>query len=242
MRNRLAIILILLFFAPFGARGESVGLVLSGGGAKGLSHVGVIKALEENDIPIDYICGTSIGAIVGGLYAIGYSPDEMMALFKSAEFESWYKGLPEPDFATYFALCARELEHEGKRVHFELGRSIVGQCGELISRVLYNKTTPSGRHVAIIDASMTELLRPALYGARHRIINLTPHADGQQIPYMVAGTVCESSDIFARDAVLPELRRGDLVAIESAGAYGMSMASCYNLHNLPTAVYSDEIQ
>lgn len=149
---------------------------------------------------------------------------------------------PIPDFATYFALFARELEHEGKRVHFELGRSIVGQCGELISRVLYNKTTPSGRHVAIIDASMTELLRPALYGARHRIINLTPHADGQQIPYMVAGTVCESSDIFARDAVLPELRRGDLVAIESAGAYGMSMASCYNLHNLPTAVYSDEIQ
>lgn len=81
---------------------------------------------------------------------------------------------PIPDFATYFALFARELEHEGKRVHFELGRSIVGQCGELISRVLYNKTTPSGRHVAIIDASMTELLRPALYGARHRIINLTP--------------------------------------------------------------------
>ena len=82
--------------------GNPWGLSLSGGGAKGLSHVGVIKALEENDIPIDYICGTSIGAIVGGLYAIGYSPDEMMALFKSAEFESWYKGLPEPDFATLF--------------------------------------------------------------------------------------------------------------------------------------------
>ena len=123
MRNRLAIILILLFFAPFGARGESVGLVLSGGGAKGLSHVGVIKALEENDIPIDYICGTSIGAIVGGLYAIGYSPDEMMALFKSAEFESWYKGLPEPDFATYFY----RDEFQPAMVEFSFGSKLVNR-------------------------------------------------------------------------------------------------------------------
>ena len=69
-----------------------MGLVLSGGGAKGLSHIGVIKALEENEIPIDYIAGTSIGSIVGGFYAIGLSPDDMITLFKSKDFESWYKG------------------------------------------------------------------------------------------------------------------------------------------------------
>ncbi len=84
------------------ADAQSVGLVLSGGGAKGLSHVGVIKALEENNIPIDYICGTSMGAIVGGLYAIGLTPDEMLELFKSKEFESWYMGQPEQAYATYF--------------------------------------------------------------------------------------------------------------------------------------------
>ena len=81
---------------------QSVGLVLSGGGAKGLSHIGVIKALEENEIPIDYICGTSIGRIIGALYAIGMSPDEMVALFKTPEFNAWFKGLPEQAYASYF--------------------------------------------------------------------------------------------------------------------------------------------
>lgn len=145
-----------------------------------------------------------------------------------------------PDFENYFAAFARTLDVGNKQIHFELGRSIVGQCGELISRVLYRKTTPTEREVAIIDASMTELMRPALYGAYHRIVNLTS-PDAEQMSCMVAGTVCESSDIFAREVVLPELRRGDLVAIQSAGAYGRSMASCYNLHALPEAVYSDEL-
>lgn len=145
-----------------------------------------------------------------------------------------------PDFESYFAAFARTLDVGNKQIHFELGRSIIGQCGELISRVLYRKTTPTGREVVIIDASMTELMRPALYGASHRIVNLTS-PEAPQMGCMVAGTVCESSDIFARDVVLPELKRGDLVAIQSAGAYGRSMASCYNLHGLPEAVYSDEI-
>lgn len=81
---------------------QSVGLVLSGGGAKGLSHIGVIKALEENEIPIDYICGTSMGSIIGALYAIGMTPDEMVHLFKTPDFEAWYKGLPEQAYASYF--------------------------------------------------------------------------------------------------------------------------------------------
>jgi diaminopimelate decarboxylase len=147
---------------------------------------------------------------------------------------------PVPDFEGYFAAFARTLDVGNKQIHFELGRSIVGQCGELISRVLYRKTTPTGREVAIVDASMTELMRPALYGAHHCIENLTS-PDAPMMNYMVAGTVCESSDIFARDVELPELHRGDMVAIQSAGAYGRSMASCYNLHALPDAVYSDEI-
>lgn len=79
-----------------------VGLVLSGGGAKGLAHIGVIKALEENNIPIDYICGTSMGAIIGGLYAIGYTPEQMLSLIKSPEFASWQKGMPEISYASYF--------------------------------------------------------------------------------------------------------------------------------------------
>jgi Predicted esterase of the alpha-beta hydrolase superfamily len=81
---------------------KKIGLVLSGGGAKGLSHIGVLKALEENNIPIDYVCGTSMGAIVGALYSIGYSPDEMLTLFKSKEFERWYNGQPEKMYASYF--------------------------------------------------------------------------------------------------------------------------------------------
>ncbi|MCI1778946.1 MAG: patatin-like phospholipase family protein [Bacteroidales bacterium] len=98
--------IIVLFFLfctlPSTLGAQSVGLVLSGGGAKGLSHIGVIKALEENDIPIDYISGTSIGAIIGALYAIGYTPDEMVMLFKSKAFESWYSGLPEREYASFF--------------------------------------------------------------------------------------------------------------------------------------------
>ena len=76
--------------------GQKVGLVLSGGGAKGIAHIGVIKALEENNIPIDYITGTSMGAIVGALYAMGYTPDEMLALIKSKEFASWASGKIDP--------------------------------------------------------------------------------------------------------------------------------------------------
>ena len=81
---------------------QRVGLVLSGGGAKGLSHIGVIKALEENNIPIDYICGTSMGAIVGGLYAIGYTTDEMIELFAGKEFDSWSRGEPEYEYGSFF--------------------------------------------------------------------------------------------------------------------------------------------
>ena len=106
------VVLLCLLLVPVPLRAQSVGLVLSGGGAKGLSHIGVIKALEENSVPIDYICGTSIGSIVGGLYAIGMSPDEMIALMKTREFQSWYSGEGEREFFTYLLFLSRkEIPH-----------------------------------------------------------------------------------------------------------------------------------
>ena len=145
-----------------------------------------------------------------------------------------------PNFVEYFSIFNTKLEIPSDMdVHFELGRSIVGQCGELISKVLYNKVTGGGKNFVIIDASMTELLRPALYSAHHAIENLSG-GDGSKV-YTIAGTVCESSDIFERDIELPTLNRGDLISLKSAGAYGSAMASRYNLHDLPISVYSDEI-
>lgn len=84
------VVLFCLFFPE--ASAQKVGLVLSGGGAKGLTHIGIIRALEENNIPIDYITGTSMGAIIGSLYAMGYSPDDMEKLIKSDDFKRWYSG------------------------------------------------------------------------------------------------------------------------------------------------------
>ncbi len=143
---------------------------------------------------------------------------------------------PVPGFDAFFEVFHRHLDLPGQpEIHFELGRSLVAQCGELISRVLYEKATATGRRVAIIDASMTQLIRPALYQAGHQIENLTHRPDTYE--YMVAGNVCESSDVFAERVVLPELRRGDLVSIKTAGAYGSAMASRYNLHDLPESLY-----
>jgi diaminopimelate decarboxylase len=126
-------------------------------------------------------------------------------------------------------------------VHFEFGRSIVGECGELISTVMFNKTTATGRKLLIIDASMTELIRPMLYGSYHNIENITTTSDSTE-KYTIVGTACESTDVFDSNVTMPTSRRGDLLTIKSAGAYGMSMASNYNLHDLPGAVYSDEIE
>lgn len=138
---------------------------------------------------------------------------------------------PVPDFAGYFRTFHENLRvASGQTVHFELGRSIVAQCGELITRVLYTKTTASGSDFAITDAGMTELIRPALYSAHHKIENLTAAAEGRPMGlYSIAGPICESSDIFARDIEFPVSRRGDVLSIRSTGAYGSIMASNYNM-------------
>lgn len=143
------------------------------------------------------------------------------------------------DFKSYFDTFKNGLKlREGQQLHFELGRAIVGQCGSLIARVVFVKESRNKRFV-ILDAGMNDMIRPALYEAHHEIQNLTPtHGNERQI-YDIVGPVCESSDVFARDCELPVTQRGDLIAIRSAGAYGESMASTYNMRSLPGSVFSD---
>lgn len=144
-----------------------------------------------------------------------------------------------PVFQEYFSMLNEFIELlPGQTLHLEPGRSIVGQCGSLISRVLYVKNG-SNTQFAVLDAGMTDLIRPALYQAHHKIGNLT--SDGNMFRYDVVGPICESSDTFAKFIELPETRRGDLIAIYSAGAYGEAMASRYNLRNLPASVFSDDL-
>lgn len=138
------------------------------------------------------------------------------------------------DFESYFGTFREHLDlPEGTDVHFELGRSIVAPCGSLISKVLYVKEGTT-RRFAVIDASMTELIRPALYKAYHRVENIS--SDESEEVYDVVGPVCESSDVFVKGASIDRCRRGDYVAIRSAGAYGESMASKYNCRPLPKSL------
>lgn len=141
-----------------------------------------------------------------------------------------------PDFKSYFGLFNQFLNLQpNQQLHFELGRAIVAQCGNLISKVLYIKKGVN-TNFAIVDAGMTELLRPALYQATHKIENLSSTAPTQK--YDVVGPVCESSDCFGKAIDLPETKRGDLIAIRTAGAYGEVMANGYNLRVLNEVVFS----
>lgn len=135
-----------------------------------------------------------------------------------------------PDFKGYFEQFQQFLAlRPQQQLHFELGRSIVAQCGNLITKVLYVKKGVN-TNFAIVDAGMTDLLRPALYQATHKIENLTTTSTEQE-RYDVVGPICESSDCFAKALLFPITKRGDLIAIRTAGAYGEVMASNYNLRN-----------
>ena len=160
---------------------------------------------------------------VGGGFGINYhQPDEE----------------PIPDFKNYFALFKEFLNLKANQeVHFELGRSIVGQCGSLISRVLYVKKGINTKF-AILDAGMTDLLRPALYQAFHKIENMSSSEALEN--YDVVGPICESSDCFGKAVSLPETKRNDLIAIRSAGAYGEAMASEYNLRKIAKSFFSND--
>lgn len=147
---------------------------------------------------------------------------------------------PIPDFENYFMVFKKFLQiPQHIKIHFELGRSITGQCGSLITKVLYIKDNGQQKF-AIVDAGMNNLIRPALYGAKHKIINLT--ATGAPAKYHVVGPVCETSDCFGKNIIMPETRRGNLLAILSCGAYGEVMESAYNLREHASTVFSDNIE
>ena len=144
---------------------------------------------------------------------------------------------PMPQFKAYFDIFKNGLKlREGQEVHFELGRAIVAQCGSLITRVTYVKKGTVKQFV-ITDAGMTDLIRPALYQAHHKIENITSTEKDTAV-YDVVGPICESSDCFGENETLPITKRGDLLALRTAGAYGEIMASRYNLRTLPHTLYS----
>lgn len=175
------------------------------------------KQLEAHHVTVDNIN-------VGGGLGIDYTHPNKVSV---------------PDFKSYFATYARHLKlRKGQMLHFELGRSVVGQCGSLISRVLYVKQG-TAKQFAILDAGMTDLIRPALYQAYHKIENISSEAPMQT--YDVVGSICESSDVFAKAIDLNECHRGDLVAIRSAGAYGEIMASQYNCRPLPKGYITEDM-
>lgn len=179
----------------------------------------LVGQVEEAGIEVQYIN-------VGGGLGVDYEHPNHKAV---------------PDFKHYFDVFRQYLHvRRSQEVHFELGRSIVAQCGSLITRVLYVKQGV-GKQFAMVDAGMTDLLRPALYHAFHRIENLTNGGAADEV-YDVVGPICESSDVFVRNFSMSTAQRGDMLAIRSAGAYGEIMASQYNLRRLPGHVTSDEIR
>lgn len=195
-----------------------------------VESVFTLEAQRMNDIVAEF---ESLGVVVenidfGGGLGIDYqNPDEN----------------PVPDFRTWLkALSSNLVRKPGQHVHIEPGRAIVGQCGSLISQVLYVKNGQN-KDFVILDAGMNDLIRPALYQAYHRVENISARLRGDNAlrAYDVVGPVCESSDVWGEGRMLPETRRGDLVALRSAGAYGSVMASRYNCKDLAPAVFSDEL-
>lgn len=145
-----------------------------------------------------------------------------------------------PDFKSYFETFNKYLNiQSGQQVHFELGRSLVASCGNLVSRVLYIKNGGT-TNFAVIDAGMTELIRPALYRSVHKIENISAEHGKEQ--YSVVGPICETSDTFGKQVELPETKRGDFIVIRSTGAYGEVMASQYNMRTPAKSYYSDELR
>jgi diaminopimelate decarboxylase len=143
------------------------------------------------------------------------------------------------DFKTFFKIFKDIIELKpDQKLHFEIGRAIVAQCGSLISRVLYIKEGVNTSFI-ILDAGMTDLIRPALYQAYHKIENLT--SIKKEKKYDVVGPICESSDTFGKAVKLSETKRGDLIAIRTTGAYGEVMTSQYNLRDLPQIVFSEQL-
>ena len=182
----------------------------------------IVRYFEEEGLKVDNI---NLG---GGLGVDYDDPD----------------GNPIADFKTWFeTIRANIIAHDGQKIHIEPGRSMVAHCASLISRVLFVKSGET-KNFLILDAGMNDLIRPALYGAYHKIENLSA-AQRTFFPthqaYDIVGPVCESSDVWGAGRLLPLSVRGDLMAIRSAGAYGQVMASRYNMKDLAPSVFSDAL-
>ncbi len=217
----------------------------------------------ELDAIVDLVKKSSHIRLIGIHFHIG-SQIQNLDNFKNLctrinEIQDWFesKGIPlteinvggglginyqEPDkeeitdFENYFGIFHQHLQVKPhQRVHFELGRSIVAQCGSLISKVLYIKKGVN-KQFAILDAGMNILIRPALYQAYHKIENITSNSS-ETATYEVVGPICESADFFGKDVSLPITQRGDLIAVRSAGAYGEVMMSLYNLKEQAKSVF-----
>ena len=175
----------------------------------------------QDELDRHHICLTHIN--VGGGLGVDYQHPNRVSM---------------PDFKAYFDTYARKLKlRQGQTLHFELGRAVVAQCGSLITRTLYVKEG-AFKKFAIVDAGFTDLIRPALYQAYHKIENIT--SDMPNSTYDVVGPICESTDVFAKAIDLNEVKRGDLLAIRSAGAYGEIMASQYNCRRLPKGYITED--
>ncbi len=183
MKKVICLILAILFFTSLAGFGQKVGLVLSGGGAKGLAHIGVIKALEENNIPIDYITGTSMGAIIGGLYAAGYSPDEMETLFKSEDFKHWSSGIIPPKYIYFF----KQLDENPSFIDLNFDRK-----EDKMQLALPTNLIPSGQ----MDFGFMELFSPANAVA------------GNNFDHLFVPFRCVATDIYRGEPVI--FRSGDL--------------------------------
>lgn len=175
---------------------------------------GLLDYFDRHDIRFEMIN-------VGGGLGIDYVKPDVNAI---------------PDFEHFFNTFKHKLKlRKGQELHFELGRSIVAQCGSLIARVVFVKENRNKKFV-ILDAGMTDLIRPALYQAHHVIQNISSRDTASDV-YDVVGPICESSDVFAHDEKLPVSKRGDIFAIRSTGAYGETMASRYNMRQLPKSYF-----
>ena len=217
---------------PAASSAAAVGYSSSAVGAAGVAGSGVAAGVAG---------AAGSGAVAGAAGAAGAAASVLGDINVGGGLGINYyhpNHLDVAEFSQYFETFARHLKlPEGTPVHFELGRSVVAPCGSLISRVLYIKEGTT-RRFAIIDASMTELIRPALYKAYHRVENISSY-EPEEV-YDVVGPVCESSDVFAKGVSIDKCHRGDFIAIRSAGAYGESMSSQYNCRPLPGCFFKED--
>ena len=224
--------------------------------------------INEQDLPemVKIITSSAALELIGIHFHIGSQITDLSSFedlcVKAVELQAWFNsqgirlpvinvggGLginyhhpnhcPMADFESYFRLFGKYLPlQDNQTLHFELGRSVVAPCGSLITRTTFVKEGRQKKFL-IVDAGMTDLIRPALYQAFHHIENIS--SDEAYTPYDVVGPICESSDVFAEGMMLNRARRGDLIAIRSAGAYGETMVSRYNCREIPASHFSDSL-